>query len=176
MENAAAAISKVFAKAPAADQLKDDVLPQDSTNTPSTTATADKDASTTVDAQVAAPVEHTHVKKQHETREQVVVDKDIHKDHYHTTVQPLKDSEVLPEKHDYTQETKTKAVERDDGAARAKAERDAAGLKDTKDVERSETAAREPTEVNEHVHHHVHETVVPVVEKGEVLPILKMVM
>merc|ERR1711900_95850 len=102
---------------------------QPTSSTPSTTATksttqdvdVDVDADTTVDAKVNPAVEHTHVKKEK------------HQDHYHTTVQPLKDSEVLPEKHDYEQESKEKNINRDDSTAREKAANDTAGYQSSID-------------------------------------------
>merc|ERR1712000_709407 len=144
MDNAAAAVSKLFGAGSTTNDAE-----QPTSSTPSTTATksttqdvdVDVDADTTVDAKVNPAVEHTHVKKAHETREQTFVEKEKHQDHYHTTVQPLKDSEVLPEKHDYEQESKEKNINRDD------------------------STAREPTIVDEHVHHHLHETIQPVIEK-----------
>merc|ERR1711964_915167 len=117
MDNAAAAVSKLFGAGSTTNDAE-----QPTSSTPSTTATksttqdvdVDVDADTTVDAKVNPAVEHPHVKKAHETREQTFVEKEKYQDHYHTTVQPLKDSEVLPEKHDYEQESKEKNINRDD--------------------------------------------------------------
>lgn len=105
--------------------------------------------------------------KEHETREQTFIEKEKHQDHYHTTIQPLKDSEVRPEKHDHVQETETREFNNDDGAAKAKAEADRAGFENTKDVKKVEVATKEPTLGEEHVHHHLHETIQPVIEKGQ---------
>lgn len=171
MDNAAAAVSRLFAKGTTATEAE---KPTDSTKTSTSTTDATVDSSvtpavdedTTVEANVNPAVEHTHVKKTHETREQKFVEKEKHQDHYHTTIQPLKDSEVLPEKHDYTQEQKERNIDRDDGTARAKAENDTAGLQSSIDEKKFESEAHEPTVVNEHVHHHLHETVQPVIEKG----------
>jgi hypothetical protein len=161
MENAADAFNKLFTKKPAAQETKGD------TSTTSPTPKVGEDVDETVDVEVAPAVEHAHVKKEHETREQTHVEKEVHKDHYHTTVQPLKDTEVLPEKHDYSQETKKKVVNNDDNAAKAKAEADRAGFKSTKDEKQFESRVQEPTQVEEHVHHHLHETIQPVIEKGK---------
>lgn len=173
MDNAVNAIGKIFAKAPAAEQLKDDIVTKDSQQSDVPT-TADDAKNTTVDVSVHEPVEHAHIKKQHETREQKVVDKDIHQDHYHTTIQPLKDTEVLPEKHDYIQQEKERNIDKDTGAAKAKAEADLEQFKNTTDKEEFHAKSKEPTQVNEHVHHHVHETVIPVVEKGESYNVFKI--
>lgn len=112
-------------------------------------------------------VEHKHVKKQHETREQTFVHKDKHQDHYHTTIQPLKDSETLPEKHDRTQDTRRRSINNDHSDAKKKAEASRSGFKNTSDQEQFETKTREPTQQDVHVHNHWHETVQPVIEKGE---------
>merc|ERR1711939_1228627 len=168
MDNAAAAVSKLFGAGSTTNDAE-----QPTSSTPPTTATksttqdvdVDVDADTTVDAKVNPAVEHTHVKKAHETREQTFVEKEKHQDHYHTTVQPLKDSEVLPEKHDYEQESKEKNINRDDSTAREKAANDTAGYQSSIDEKKFESSTKEPTIVDEHVHHHLHETIQPVIEK-----------
>jgi hypothetical protein len=164
MENAANAVGKLFATGAASDQPESGKV-TDSSSTSSVPTGSDVDK--TADSEVAPAVEHTHVKKQHETREQTFVEKEKHQDHYHTTIQPLKDSEVLPEKHDYTQETEHNSINKDDGTAEAKAEADRAGFESTSEQKQFESKAVEPTQENEHVHHHFHETVQPVMEKGE---------
>jgi hypothetical protein len=167
MENAAAAVNKLFAKGPAPDQPEgSEEAINDPSNSSAPTST-EHDVDKTVDSDVAPVVEHTHVKKQHETREQTFVEKEKHQDHYHTTIQPLKESEVLPEKHEHTQEVEHRDINNDDGAAKAKAETDQAGFESTSEEKQSESKTQEPTQEEEHVHHHLHETVQPVIEKGE---------
>ena len=167
MENAASAVSKLFSKDPAPNQPEG----EEATNSPATpsapTSTSRDVEDTTVDSEVAPAVENIHVKKQHETREQKFVEKEKHQDHYHTTVQPLKDSEVLPEKHEHVQETEHRNINNDDGGAKAKAEVDRAGFESTSEQKQFESETKEPTQVEEHVHHHLHETVQPVIEKGK---------
>lgn len=169
MENAVNAVNKLFAKDTAATTQSEEgrTAANSNSSTSSAPASADHDVAvdTTVDSEVAPAVEHTHVKKQHETREQTFVEKEKHQDHYHTTIQPLKDSEVLPEKHDYDQETKTRNINNDDNTAKAKAEADRSGFKSTSEEKQFESKTKEPTEVAEHVHHHLHETIQPVIEK-----------
>jgi len=166
MDNAMNAVNKLFAKGPASDQLEDDKATNNRSNSSAPISTG-RDIDTTVDSEVAPAVEHTHIKKQHETREQTFVEKEKHQDHYHTTIQPLTDSEVLPEKHDYTQETKHRSINNDDSTAKAKAEADRAGFKSTSEQKEFESKTQEPTRGEEHVHHHLHETVQPVIEKRE---------
>merc|ERR1711977_144784 len=130
MDNAAAAVSKLFGAGSTTNDAE-----QPTSSTPSTTATK----STTQD-----------------------VDVDVDAD---TTVEPLKDSEVLPEKHDYEQESKEKNINRDDSTAREKAANDTAGYQSSIDEKKFESSTKEPTIVDEHVHHHLHETIQPVIEK-----------
>lgn len=161
MENAASAINKLFNTSTSPAQAKaDDKSANSSLST-------NPNAEETVDVEVAPAVSHTHVKKQHETREQTNIEKEKHQDHYHTTIQPLKDAEVLPEKHDYKQETKHREVNNDDRKAKEQAAADRAGFKSTKEEKHFDAKTTEPTTVEEHVHHHLHETVQPVIEKGK---------
>merc|ERR1712230_206938 len=147
MDNAAAAVSKLFGAGSTTNDAE-----QPTSSTPSTTATksttqdvdVDVDADTTVDAKVNPAVEHTHVKKAHETREQTFVEK---------------------EKHHYEQESKEKNINRDDSTAREKAANDTAGYQSSIDEKKFESSTKEPTIVDEHVHHHLHETIQPVIEK-----------
>jgi hypothetical protein len=163
MDNAVNAVNKLFAK----DQAPEVEKSTDSPANSSTATSNGREVDETVDSEVAPAVEHTHVKKQHETREQTFVEKERHQDHYHTTVQPLKDSEVLPEKHDHTQETKNLSVNKDDGTAKAKAGADRAGFESTSEQKQFESKTQEPTQEEDHVHHHLHETVQPVITKGK---------
>ena len=162
MENAASAVSKLFATGSATDRPEGEEVPTNSVTPTSTT-----DADPNIDSEVAPAVEHTHIKKQHETREQTFVEKEKHQDHYHTTVQPLKDSEVLPEKHEHIQEVEHRSTDHDDGTAVAKSKADQAGFESTSEEKQFESTTQEPTQVEEHVHHHFHETVQPVIEKGQ---------
>lgn len=125
---------------------------------------------TTVEQEVAPAVEHEHVKKVHETQEQTVVDRERHQDHYHTTIQPLKDQEIEATKHDQvTADTIEREVNKDGDAAqvKAKADADRAAHKSTHDEELHEKSSKDDTIVGEHVHHHVHETIQPVIERGK---------
>ncbi|KAH0362605.1 hypothetical protein KCU65_g7956, partial [Aureobasidium melanogenum] len=135
-------------------------------------ATGEKD--TTVDQTIAPAVEHEHVKHEHETREQKVVDRERHQDHYHTTIQPLKDQEVEATKHntevDATQERQINKDKQGD-QIKAKVAADQAAFKNTTEEEATEeTKTTEPAAVAESVHHHLHETIQPVIEKERIVP------
>lgn len=124
-----------------------------------------------VDSKTNAPVQHEHVKKTHEEKVQAVIDKEKHQDHYHTTVQPLKDREVAPEKHDYQEASTIERKFDDENAAetKAKLEAEKARFKNTTTEDAEESKAYESTVVGEeHVHHHHHEIIQPVIEKETV--------
>lgn len=130
------------------------------------------ETATTVEKDVAPAVEHETVQERHEHKEQEVIEKERHQDHYHTTVVPAKDREVLPEQHQYEEtETQVKHVEHDDGGVAAKADDRNADFENTsRQKETVEKVTQEPTAVaGEHVHHHLHETIQPVIEKGEII-------
>ncbi|KAK1820854.1 hypothetical protein LTR12_004724 [Friedmanniomyces endolithicus] len=126
-----------------------------------------EETETVADQTVAPAVEHDTIKREHETRERDVVEKEIHKDHYHTTIQPLKDTEVQATEHNFEQApTEYRSVEKDDGAAEAKVAKKLGGFHDSvKEEETKETHAQDETVVGEHVHHHLHEIIQPVIEK-----------
>jgi hypothetical protein len=85
VDNAVNAVNKLFAKDPAPNQPEGEKVTNNTSNSSAPTSTG-RDVDTTVDSEVAPAVEHTHVKKQHETREQTFVEKEKHQDHYHTIV------------------------------------------------------------------------------------------
>jgi len=138
----------------------------DATMDTQTTELASED---TTDVKTKAPVQHEEVHKHHEEEVLKVVDKEKHQDHYHTTIQPLKETEVAPEKHDFKQEaTQERTFNNEDAAAtKAKLKAEQAKFKNT----HTETATAESktdagTVVGgEHVHHHHHEIIQPVIEK-----------
>jgi hypothetical protein len=159
-----------------------DKAPVVDTQADQTTVTADAtvaptvkhdQGTTVVEEDVAPTVEHETVTKEHEEKEKTVVDKERHQDHYHTTVVPAQTSEVLPEEHRYEDTaTEVKEFEHDDGAAKTKNEARKAGFQDiTEEGNTVEKKTEEATEVgSEQVHHHLHETIQPVIEKGSTAP------
>ncbi|KAI4852191.1 hypothetical protein E4T44_01650 [Aureobasidium sp. EXF-8845] len=136
-----------------------------------TAATGEKD--TTVTQEIAPAVEHEHVKHEHETREQKVVDREIHQDHYHTTVQPLQDREVADVKENTVVDaTEERKINKDKEGEKVKAQvaADQAAFKNTHDEETHETKSTEATASATSVHHHLHETIQPVIEKEVIVP------
>merc|ERR1711964_475236 len=87
MDNAAAAVSKLFGAGSTTNDAEQPTSSTPSTTTKSTTqdVDVDVDADTTVDAKVNPAFEHTHVKKAHETREQTFVEKEKQSKHHGVT-------------------------------------------------------------------------------------------
>jgi len=163
------AVNSLFAKGSAPIQPGQEEVTNSSLDS-SAPASNGRDGDTTVDSEIAPAVEHTHVEKKHETREQAFIEREKHQDHYHTTIQPLKESEVVPETHDHIQETKHRNINHDDNTAKVKADADRAGFESTSEQKQFESSTQEPTQRDEHVHHHFNETVQPVIEKEIIEP------
>jgi len=118
-------------------------------------------------------VEHETIKKEHETVEDVVIDKEKHQHHYQTTVQPLEDREVLPTQHEHEQvATEVREFDNDDAkAVPAQVEARNAEFEDqTVEGKTFETTTQTEKVANDEVQHHLHETIQPVIEKETVQP------
>lgn len=104
---------------------------------------------------------------------QTAIDREVHQDHYHTSVQPVQDRQVLPEQHiDRVAPVENRSFQHgnpDQVKQRLAAE--AAQFKNSKHVSEVEhTSVTSPTISGEHVHHHVHEIIQPVVQKETIQP------
>lgn len=128
---------------------------------------------TTVHETVAPAVQHETVKPHQHEDIITAVDKEAHQDHYHRTVQPVHDREVLPEQHT----AKLGAVQhrefdhRDHDTTKHNLATEQQAFKNetvVTDTTHSQSAA--PVVAGEHVHHHIHETIQPVVEKETIQP------
>ncbi|KAF4556644.1 Hypothetical protein D9617_1g085220 [Elsinoe fawcettii] len=100
-------------------------------------------------------------------------DKEVHQDHYHTTIQPVHDEKILPEQQHFNtvpvEHRKFEHGNDEDVERRLRAEQEK--FKDTtvKGQTTHTTHAAEPV-VSEHVHHHVHENIQPVVNRQTIEP------
>jgi len=128
---------------------------------------------TTVHENIAPAVTNENVTPTRHEHATTAVDREIHQDHHHTSVQPIQHREVLPEKHTHN----VGAVEErhhkhgNDSDVTARLEQERAQFKDQRVVgETKHTASTAPTVTGEHVHHHVHETIQPVIHKETVQP------
>ncbi|KAK4495549.1 hypothetical protein PRZ48_013881 [Zasmidium cellare] len=128
---------------------------------------------TTVHENVSPAVTQETVTRQQENRVQTALDKEVHQDHYHTSVQPVHDSEVLPAQHHHKMGgVEHRNFEHDDHARnKERLAAEAAQFKDQSTrVEGEHTTRAEPVVAGEHVHHHVHENIQPVVNKQTIEP------
>ncbi|KAM0801763.1 hypothetical protein BDR22DRAFT_165668 [Usnea florida] len=128
---------------------------------------------TTVHEKVAPAVVNEQIVKQRHEEAQTAIDREVHQDHYHTSVQPVKDREVLPEQHSH----RMAAVEEreiqhgDSNAIKARLEQERLQFQNTRtEAGAKETHSVAPVIAGEHVHHHVHETIQPVVQKETIQP------
>ncbi|KAG5993090.1 hypothetical protein E4U43_003590 [Claviceps pusilla] len=128
---------------------------------------------TTVDQEVREAVVDEHVlPKQHE-EVTTAVDKEIHQDHHQTIVQPIKDQEVLPEKHKHNAlATQHKTIDHGSKADdQARLKQDQAKFENTSTIHETEhTSSAAPTIAGERTHHHVHHHVQPVIQKKTIQP------
>ncbi|KAK5627015.1 hypothetical protein RRF57_002730 [Xylaria bambusicola] len=165
MDAASTAINKMFRRG----SNEDEPTPGEAAG-----AGPGRTGSTSIDRTTADAVEHERIHKRHQEREQKVVDKERHQDHYKTTVQPLKEREVLPEEHQHAQaDTQRRYVDHRDSEhdANTMLDRKKAQFKNTsEEASTQHQTIQEPTVTREHIHHHLHETIQPIVEKETVAP------
>jgi len=128
---------------------------------------------TTVHEAVAPAIQHEVVKPHLHEEVQTAVDKEVHQDHYHRTVQPVQDREVLPEQHT----AKLGAVQhrefdhRDHDTTKRNLIDEQARFKDERRVDTTTHSQSAAAAIGgEHVHHHIHETIQPVVQKETIQP------
>lgn len=128
---------------------------------------------TTVHESVEGAVKHEVVKPTEHEDVNTAVNKEIHQDHYHHTVQPIHDKEILPEQHQHRvanvqhRDYDHRNHENTKKALAAESEK----FKDERVVQNTtHTQSRAPTVQGEHVHHHVHETIQPVIHKETIQP------
>jgi len=124
--------------------------------------------------EVVNPAVTSEVVKPHRHEETVeAVDREVHQHHYHTTVQPIAHKEVLPEKHVHNMLPKVEREFRHDNEEEThrRVSTELGQFKNTSTTTHTtHSTAAAPTVAGEHVHHHVHETVQPIIHKETVQP------
>jgi hypothetical protein len=128
---------------------------------------------TTVHENVAPAVTNETVTPSRHENVTTAVDKEVHQDHYHTSVQPVLDREVLPEQHHHNQAAVEHREFHHDNKEHVaqKLQQEASQFKDKSTrAETTHTQAAAPTVSGEHVHHHVHENIQPVIHKQTIEP------
>lgn len=107
----------------------------------------------TIHKEKAAAVEHETVKTREHEKVDTVVDKEVHQDHYHRTVVPVKDKNVLPTKHTYKENEEEREFDHRDDTAATKAKQEGEQFKNEKEIEATKhTKQVAPTQQNETVH------------------------
>jgi hypothetical protein len=132
---------------------------------------------TSVHETVAPAVTQETVNKTEHQNVTTAVDKEVHQDHYHTSIQPVKDTEVLPETHHHKViPVEHRKIEHDDHEKNKHhlATQAAQFKNESVRVEGQHTASVKPIVAGEHVHHHVHETIQPVVQKQTIEPHVRL--
>ncbi|KAI2602774.1 hypothetical protein GGR54DRAFT_467503 [Hypoxylon sp. NC1633] len=128
---------------------------------------------TTVHESVEPAVKRETVKPTEHENINTAVDKEVHQDHYHRTVQPVKDKEILPETHQHKigDVQHRQYDHRDHENTKRALAAENQNYKDERVIqETTRTQSHAPTVQGEHVHHHVHETVQPVLHKETIQP------
>jgi len=171
--NLASSIKNIVTGVPLEERSENQVQATNVDKTKSLDRTVDKTVETTDDATVhkekTAPVVHEDVKSHQHEKVDTEVDHEVHQDHYHTTIQPVKDKNVLPTKHVYKENEFEEEIDHRNNDAKLKAQEEAARIHDEKNVHDT-TKSKEyvPAKEHEHVHHHLHETIQPVIERETV--------
>ncbi|KAK0648025.1 hypothetical protein B0T16DRAFT_325970 [Cercophora newfieldiana] len=128
---------------------------------------------TTVTEETAPAVEQRTIKPTQHEEISTAVEQEVHQDHYHRTVQPVAASETLPEQHKHrvAGTVHREFDHRDQPSTERAMKAEASKLHDTRTVEETtRTQSHAPTVQGEHVHHHVHETIQPVILKEVIQP------
>lgn len=108
---------------------------------------------TTVHQEEATAVVHEDVKRHEHEQVDTVVDKEVHKDHYHTTIQPIKDEKIIPAKHVFKNTEAELEIDHRDNTAKSEAKREAATIQNKRKVQDT-THSKEHAPVQEDAHIH----------------------
>ncbi|KAK5118222.1 hypothetical protein LTR85_008202 [Meristemomyces frigidus] len=128
---------------------------------------------TTVHEKVAPAVTHETINRTEHEDVQTAIDKEVHQDHYHTSVQPVNDQVQLKEQHHHNiVPVEHRQYEHDNPEqVQARLAQEQAKFRDeAQRVEGQHTSSVAPIVAGEHIHHHVHETIQPVVNKQTIEP------
>lgn len=128
---------------------------------------------TDVDEFVNPAVTSETVKPHRHEETTEAVDREVHQDHYHTTVQPIQHREVIPEKHTHNLAPQVNREFKHDNEqeTQRRVASELGQFQNTQQIHQTTHSAQAaPAVTGEHVHHHVHETVQPVIHKETVQP------
>jgi len=120
---------------------------------------------TTVHETVNPAIENERVLRTEQENVQKVVDREVHQDHYHTSIQPIQHKEILPESHAHNIVGVEEREFRhgNDEHVRERLENERAQFKSIREVgDVQHTTAEAPTVAGEHIHHRMTPNLKPV--------------
>ncbi|CAK4030453.1 Hypothetical predicted protein [Lecanosticta acicola] len=128
---------------------------------------------TTVYERVAPAIYHETITREDHEDTQTVYDREIHQDHYHFTLQPVEDEEVTEDKVEFNMlpvDQKVFAHGDPSDVENAISQEAAKFTTEIVRVDGNKTSSTSPPIVGEHFHHHVHETIQPIINKRTLEP------
>jgi len=128
---------------------------------------------TTVHETVNPAVTNETVNRTHHEKTQTAIDREVHQDHHHTSIQPIQHREVLPEQHSHNMAgVEHRQIKHgDDSHVKERLAAEAAQFKNTRSEGATQhTTSQGETIAGEHIHHHVHENIQPVIQKETIQP------
>lgn len=128
---------------------------------------------TTVHEKVNPAVTNETITRTEHERPTTVVDKEVHQDHHHTSVQPINEAARLPEQHHHkvipVEHRQFEHGNTDEDRQRVAAEH--SKFQDSvRRVEGEHATSVQQAVGGEHHHHHIHETIQPVINRATVEP------
>lgn len=125
-----------------------------------------------IEQETKPAIVHERVQEQQHETVTHAVDREIHQDHHQIHVQPIKDKVIEKEQHHHNVaavEHRTRHHGKDREIATALAT-EQSKFQDEREILPVETTSSNNMVVGEHVHHHVHDYVQPVIERERVVP------
>jgi len=135
--------------------------------------TSHKGHHTDVDETVRPAVTQEQVKPHRHEEITQAVDREVHQHHTHTTVQPIAHEETLPEKHTHNviPTEHREIVHENPDQAESHVQAHLAQFQPSSTTQQTtHSVSAAPMVTGEHVHHHVHENVIPVIHKSTIQP------
>jgi hypothetical protein len=140
--------------------------PREATSQPHTTDKANAAVSsflsrdgysdTTVHEVVNPAIVNERITKTNHEEAQKIVDREVHQNHHHISIQPINDKEIMPEQHVHNMAgVENRQIKHgDEAGVKRRLDEDTAAFRDSREVaETKRTTAIGPTVAGEHVHH-----------------------
>jgi len=125
-----------------------------------------------IEQETKPAVVHERIAEQKHEDVTTAVDREIHQHHHQIHVQPIKDQVVNTEQHHHNVipiEHREHHHRKDEEVARV-LETEHGKFRDEREVLPTQTTQSAQTVVGEHVHHHIHDVIQPVVERETIQP------